>query len=172
MSELAPYLNRKRAVLALRQQDFTDAPHRALISISASSFVAGGTGVRPVRIGNHQLVTDSAPGLAGHGLGPTAPELLLGALASCLVHTYLLHAALQQLPVTGVVVDVSGRLDMGGVVGLAYQTPPQLEQITYVATVEGVTSHALLEPLHAAVAENCPVLNTLRLPTGVTRGDA
>jgi hypothetical protein len=60
---------------------------------------------------------------------------------------------------------------MSGVVGLAYQTPPQLEQITYVATVEGVTSPALLEPLHAAVAENCPVLNTLRLPTAVTRVD-
>ena len=60
--------------------------------IKAVSWVAGITGARPVKMGEIQFVTDSAPGLAGHALGPTAPEMLLGALASCLVHTYLIQA--------------------------------------------------------------------------------
>jgi hypothetical protein len=55
--------------------------------------VAGGSGVRPVSIREFTIVTDSAPALAGYNLGPTAPELLLASLASCLAHTYLIVAA-------------------------------------------------------------------------------
>lgn len=79
---LDSYLARKTAVLAARRADYETKPESSLISIKASSQVAGITGARPVRIGDHTVLTDSAPGLAGHSLGPTAPELLLGSLAS------------------------------------------------------------------------------------------
>ena len=46
--------------------------------------------------------------------------MLLGALASCLVHTYLIQATLMQLPLDHVEVEVQGALDMAGVVGLPY----------------------------------------------------
>lgn len=69
--------------------------------------MAGNTGARPVKIGGTLFITDSAPALAGHALGPTARELLLGALAS-LVHTYLIQAVLLELPIDGVEVEVRG----------------------------------------------------------------
>ena len=102
MSILDPYLARKATALAQRRADFTAQPEKATVRIQASSWVAGNTGARPVKLGDTLLVTDSAPALAGHGLGPTAPELLLGALASCLVHTYLIQAVLLQIPIDGV----------------------------------------------------------------------
>ncbi len=108
-------------------------------------------------------MTDSAPGLAGHALGPTAPELLLGALASCLVHTYLIQATLLDLPLDHVEVEVQGALDMAGVVGLPYTALPQLEAVTYTARVTSSAAPEAIERMHAAVDETCPVLNTLRL---------
>src|SRR5689334_2989752 len=112
MSILDPYLQRKAEVLAARQSDFTAQPEKAFVNISAVSKVAGITGARPTKVGEFSILTDSAPGLAGHALGPTAPEMLLGALASCLVHTYLIQATLMNLSLDHVEVEIKGRLDM------------------------------------------------------------
>jgi uncharacterized OsmC-like protein len=169
MSQLAPYLSRKQAVLRQRQDDFTAAPDKAVVRIKASSWVAGNTGARPVQMGEARFLTDSAPALAGHALGPTAPEMLLGALASCLVHTYLIQATLMELPLDNVEVEVHGALDMSGVVGLPYTALPQLSGIRYSARVTSSAAAADIERMHAAVEETCPVLNTIRLPTPVVR---
>lgn len=169
MSALAPYLSRKQAILTQRQSDFQAAPAKAVVHIQASSWVAGNTGARPVQMGETRFLTDSAPALAGHALGPTAPEMLLGALASCLVHTYLIQATLMQLPLDNVQVEVQGALDMSGVVGLPYTALPQLESVAYTAHVTSSAAAADIERMHAAVEETCPVLNTIRLPTPVQR---
>ena len=169
MSQLDPYLARKSAVLAQRRADFIAAPEKATVRIQDRSWVAGFTGARPVMIGETLFISDSAPALAGHALGPTAPELLLGALASCLVHTYLIQAVLLELPIDGVEVEVRGAVPMGGVVGLPYDQPPQLEEITYTATVIGDVAPEAMERMHQAVEATCPVLNTMRFPTAVTR---
>jgi uncharacterized OsmC-like protein len=169
MSALTPYLSRKQAVLQQRQADFQAAPDKAVVHIKASSWVAGNTGARPVQMGDTRFLTDSAPALAGHALGPTAPEMLLGALASCLVHTYLIQATLLQIALDNVEVEVQGALNMSGVVGLPYTVLPQLENITYSARVISTAAPEEIERMHAAVKETCPVLNTIRMPTPVAR---
>lgn len=169
MSALEPYLLRKQAVLAQRQADFQAAPEKAVVKLKASSWVAGNTGARPVRMGEIVFVTDSAPALAGHALGPTAPEMLLGALASCLIHTYLIQAVLLELPLDHVELEVRGDLDMTAVIGLPSMQLPQITDIVYVARVQSSAAPADIARLHAAVDSTCPVLNTLRLPTAVIR---
>ncbi|MBI5668828.1 MAG: OsmC family protein [Chloroflexi bacterium] len=169
MALLDSYIARKTAVLAARRADYEAKPESSVISIKASSQVAGITGARPVRIGDHTVLTDSAPGLAGHALGPTAPELLLGSLASCLVHTYLIQAVLLNIPLDHVEIEVSGRLDMAGVVGLPYEQPPRIEDITYVARVQSPALAEDIKRMHRAAEETCPVLNTLRYPVQVRR---
>ena len=149
------YLNRKRAASNVR--------------ISASSTLAGNTGVRATRMGEHFVASDSGPGLAGHGLGPTAPEMLLGAMASCLVHTYVIQAILLDVPLDGVTVEVSGRLDFGAVVGLPFEPPLQMTGLQYHPQVQSSAAPDVVEALHLAVEENCAVLNTVRLPSNVAR---
>lgn len=172
MSELDDYLNRKATVLAQRRTDFTAAPEKATVRIQAKSWVAGNTGARPVKMGETIFITDSAPALAGHALGPTAPEMLLGALASCLVHTYLIQAVLMDIPIDGVEIEVRGAVPMGGVVGLPYDKLPQMEDVTYTANVITAAPAEALERMHQAVESTCPVLNTVRFPTSVTRQPA
>lgn len=169
MAQLDDYLHRKSDVLAARRVELEAAPDKAFVAISATSRVAGNTGLRPVQMGGHNVLTDSAPGLAGHSLGPSSPELVLGALASCLVHTYLLQAALLGIALDEVDVEVSGGLDMTRVVGLPADKIVALEELKFRPTVRTSASAADVERLHKAVEETCAVLNTLRQPMTVER---
>lgn len=169
MSTLAPYLQRKAAVLAQRREHFQENPGAARVQLKATSHVAGNTGVRPVKMGDYIVISDSAPGLAGHSLGPSSPEMLLGALASCLVHTYLLQATLLAIPLDHVEVVIEGALDMTGVVGLPAEGPLKLEGLSYTPTITTSASVEQIEQLHQAVEQSCAVLNTLRSPMAVVR---
>lgn len=169
MAKLDSYLERKAEALAARQADYTAQPEKAVIQVKASSKVAGITGARPTRMGDTVVVSDSAPGLAGYALGPTAPEMLLGALASCLVHTYLIQAVLLNIPLDHVEIEIAAALDMSGVVGLSYDQPPLLQNVRYTAHIESPAAAEQIAQMHAIVEATCPVLNTLRLPVSVER---
>ena len=169
MAEIDHYLQRKNRILGERRADWESAPETGVVRLSASSKLAGNTGARPTRMGEHTIVSDSAPGMAGHGLGPTAPEMLLGALASCLVHTYVIQSCLLNIPFDQVEVEVSGVIDMGPVVGLPYDGTSMLEDLSYVAHVISEASPDEIERMHEAVEATCPVLNTLRQPAPVRR---
>jgi uncharacterized OsmC-like protein len=170
MNPLTEYLARKRGVLAQRRSDYTTTPEAATITVKAASQVAGMTGARPIQMGAHRLLSDAAPGLAGHALGPSAPELLLGALASCLVHTYLIQAALLELPLADVEIEASAQLNMAGVVGMPYEEAPRLSDIRYQARLSLEAAPDQAEHLHRLVEATCPVLNTLKYACEVQRG--
>lgn len=169
MSKLQPFLDLKAQVVAARQQDFTTNPEKAVGKLSARSWVGGITGTRPTRMGDYTLISDSGPGLGGNSLGPTSPEMLLGALASCLVHTYLIQATLMQVPLDQVEIEVMAELDYAPVIGLPSDLPPQLRNIRYEPKVTSTASAEKIAEMHKAVEVSCPVLNTLRHPSPVER---
>lgn len=167
MAKLDPYLQHKTQVLAQRREQFTANPESALVRLKATSHVAGNTGVRPVKMGEYIVISDSAPGLAGNALGPSSPEMLLGALASCLIHTYLLQACLLEIPLDHVEVTIEGALNMAPVVGLPQAEPIKMEGLSYTPVVTSPAPPEAIERLHAAVEQGCAVLNTLRSPMAV-----
>jgi uncharacterized OsmC-like protein len=171
MPALDEYLGRKTAALHARQADFSAQPDKARVMLTASSRLAGNSGVRPVTMGAFSVISDSSPGLAGYALGPTAPELLLGALASCLVHTYAIQAVLLGIGLDAVEVSVSGTLDYRGVVGLPVDEAPIFTELTYTAHVESPADADAIARLHQGVEVYCPVLNTLRMPVAITRAE-
>lgn len=169
MAKLDQYMQYKATVLAQRREQFTANPEGSLVQLEATSHVAGNTGVRPVKMGDYIIISDSAPGLAGNSLGPSSPEMLLGALASCLIHTYLLQATLLEIPLDHVEVTIYGALDMAPVVGLPQKGPIKLEGLSYKPVVTSDAPTETIERLHQAVEETCAVLNTLRAPMTVER---
>ncbi len=169
MAKLDPFIERKAQAIAERQADFSANPGKSIATIKASSWVGGVTGTRPTRMGDYTIISDSAPGLGGNSLGPTSPEMLLGALASCLVHTYLIQATLLHIPLDHVEIEVQAQLDFAGVVGLPVELPPQMHNISYHPRVTSPASEADIQRLHEAIEPACPVLNTLRNPTSVQR---
>jgi uncharacterized OsmC-like protein len=169
MPQLDSYFDRKRDAITARRDEWSADRAKGVIAISASSRVAGVTGVRPTTMGAHTVISDSGIGLAGHALGATAPELLLGALASCLVHTYVIHAVLQGIACESIEVTIHGEIDMGVVVGIESAAPIRIAALRYVPRVIAHASAEQLEMLHDAVEHNCPVLNTLALPNEIAR---
>lgn len=172
MAKLDSYMEFKAGVLAEQRVILEDNPEAGLVPLNATSYCAGTTGVRPTTMGEFMVVSDSAPGLAGNSLGPSSPQMMLGALASCLVHTYLLQATLMGIPLDHVEVEVSGALDMVGVVGLPIDGPIQFQNLAYSGHIESPASDADQARLHDAVEAGCAVLNTLRNPMSVVRKDA
>lgn len=171
MAKLDQYLQHKAKVLASRRQALAADPAAGVVALKAQSEVAGNTGVRPVTMGDYIIISDSAPGLAGHSLGPSSPEMALGALASCLVHTYLLQAALLDIALDNVEVEVTGEIDMEPVVGIttADDAVISLQNLAYQPKITAPAALSDIEKLHLAVERTCAVLNTLRQPMTVRR---
>ncbi|MEJ1976382.1 MAG: OsmC family protein [Acetobacteraceae bacterium] len=87
------------------------APGYEPTPLRAQVTAEGRSGVRRIRVRDFQVLTDSPPSLVGYDLGPSSPELALGALGSCLTHSYLIQAALLGVPVTTLAVEVTGQID-------------------------------------------------------------
>lgn len=159
MSNLTEYLAQKRDALLRRKAHARSGEARPL-KLEAQAHVEGRSGVRRIRIRDFQVVSDSPPDFAGYDLGPSSPELLLGALSSCLTHTYLIQAADQQIALEDVWVEVHGQLDPRAGTPGHETTPIYPHDLSY--TVRLTTDVTELDALNAAVERFCPILNLLR----------
>lgn len=166
MPNLNNYLETKRqrmAELSTRLQ----APEAAPVPIAATVRVAGGSGIRPVQVRDFTFITDSGPAMAGHDLGPTAPELLLSALASCLAHTFLIVAARQEIPLESLEVEVRGEIDFRGVLEVTPEAPIPPQNLTYEARLRSSADDEMLQTLRSEVERLCPVFRALVQPMEV-----
>lgn len=174
MSTVNDYLPVKEAALAALRAKLAE-PGAAPNKLRATARVAGASGVRPVSIREFTIVTDSGPALAGYNLGPTAPELLLASLASCLAHTFLITAATHGVPLSSLEVEVSGTIDFRGVLEVDPAIPSRPEGLRYEARIGGDASAEQLALLHREVERLCPVLRALAEPlviAGVVTGES
>jgi uncharacterized OsmC-like protein len=146
----------------LRQPDAAPTP------LSVSVRVAGGSGARPITVREFTIVTDALPALAGNNLGPTAPELLLGALASCLAHSYVVVAADRGIRFDAFELEVSGQLDYRGMLRVDPDAPVPPTGLHYHARITSAASAADLDAVRREVERYCPVLQALVQPTSVT----
>lgn len=166
MWSLPEYLRRKRdKVHALRER--LRAPQTTPFPLRATARIVAGSGVRTVRVREHTVLTDAAPALGGYELGPTAPELLLSALASCLAHSYAIAAADRGLEFETLEVDVTGQIDYRGTLAVDPQAIIQPTNIQFEARMVTSADDALIAAVHADVERLCPVLQALRLPQDV-----
>jgi uncharacterized OsmC-like protein len=135
--------------------------------MTAEVTVEGGSGVRRIRLRDFQMLSDSLPDYAGYDLGPASPELQLGTLGSCLAHTFLIQAALLQVPLDAVTVTVSADGDLRSGMAEFPDVPVALRNLRYTAAIASPAEPAALERLHAQVERTCPILNLIRGPHAV-----
>ncbi|WP_129674865.1 OsmC family protein [Candidatus Chloroploca sp. Khr17] len=164
---LPEYLERKRDLVeAYREQ--LRSPAAAPAPLRATVKVAAGTGARPIQMREHIVMTDAGGVLGGHGLGPTAPELLLGALASCLAHSALVIAADRGLHLEQLEIEVTGQLDYRGTLAVNDHVPVAPTDLAYLLRVTGSLTPEEVATLERDIAELCPILRALTSPTPVT----
>lgn len=167
MTTLSEYLIHKRdTVRALRTRIL--APGYEPTRVHARVTAEGRSGVRRVRLRDHQVLTDSSRDFVGYDLGPSAPELALGALGSCLTHSYLIQAAVQGVALDSLEVEVTGHVDQrAGEVGHE-TTPREPHGIAYTVHIGTSAPDDAVAALHEAVERLCPILNLLRNPQPVS----
>jgi uncharacterized OsmC-like protein len=166
MPELAEYLAFKAERMAALRKRLA-LPDAQPQQLAATARVAGGSGVRPVRVREFTIVTDSGPGLAGYDLGPTAPELLLCSLASCLAHTFLIVAATRGVHYDKLEVTMQGSIDFRGVLEVDPNVPVVPQELRYEARIASSASSADLAAIQQEVERLCPVLRALTTPLEV-----
>ena len=107
-ADLNEYLSEKREAIIRR----TAASESAQPTVLRASISAEGrSGVRRIRIREHQVISDSPADFAGYDLGRSSPELQLGVLGSCVTHVFLIQAAKLGVPLDALAVEVQGQLD-------------------------------------------------------------
>ncbi len=163
MSHLNDYLAEKRAAV-LARNPAVEAGSAQPLQLKASVKAEGRSGVRRLRIREHQVISDSPPNFAGYDLGPSSPELQLGVLGTCVTHIFLIQAAERQVPLESLEVEVTGLIDPRGGKPGHESTPIWPHQIGYTVHIDSPASRAEIDALFEAVERNCPILNLLRNP--------
>jgi uncharacterized OsmC-like protein len=163
MSSLNEYLSEKRDALAARKLRI-DSGELGATPLAARVTAEGRSGIRRIRIRNHQVITDSPPDFAGYDLGPSSPELQLGVLGSCLTHSYLIQAALLGVEIETIEVELSGELDARvGRPGFE-SVPVYPHGLAFAVHITSPAPRATIAQLEEAVERACPILNLLRSP--------
>ncbi len=163
MSNLNDYLAEKRAAVLARTAA-VEAGTAQAAELRANVRVEGRSGLRRLRIREHQVISDSPPDFAGYNLGPSSPELQLGVLGTCVSHIFLIQAAQLQVPLESLEVEVTGVIDPRAGKPGHEATPIWPHRIAYTVHIDSPASREDIDALFEAVERNCPILNLLRNP--------
>ncbi|MBK1656655.1 OsmC family protein [Paracraurococcus ruber] len=166
MNTLDDYLALKRpAYQAIKAR--ARAPGYEPGTLRAVVTVEGRSGIRRIRLRDHQVITDSPPDFVGYDLGPSSPEIALGALGSCLAHSWLIQAAVHGLPLQSVEVEVTGRIDARAGEPGHEDIRPEPQGIGFTVRLTTAASGAEITVVEAAVDRASPILNLLRRPQAI-----
>jgi uncharacterized OsmC-like protein len=158
---LDAYLSNKAGAMATAAR-VLDSGDAARQTIAAECSASDLTGIRRVRIRDFQVISDSGPAFGGFSLGPSSPEMLLGVLASCLTHTYLIGAAQRGITLDGVHVRFEAENNDAAFLGLDTGDPPYPFNIRAVVRLESRASRSEIDALHAYAAATCPLTKLIR----------
>jgi uncharacterized OsmC-like protein len=160
---LAQYLVNKAGAMAAAAERYKHGDD-ARETIGAECTSSDLTGVRRIRIRDYQLISDSGPAFGGFSLGPSSPELLLGVLASCLTHTYLIGAANRGIMLDRVNVRFEAENNDARFIGLETADPAMPFNIRAFVRVESPAPAADIAALHDYVEGSCPLTRIIREP--------
>lgn len=163
MSTLNEYLGQKRQALLARRAKIKMGSTEP-VTLQAHVKAEGRSGIRRIRIRDHQVIMDSPYDFAGYNLGPNSPELQLGVLGSCLTHIFLIQAADKGVPLDELEIEVTGQVDVrAGTPGYEH-IPVYPQNISYTVYVKSSALPETLADLHETVECVCPIFNLLVQP--------
>jgi putative redox protein len=114
-----------------------------------------------------KLTVDERTLLGGTDQGPNPMELILTALGACQEITYRLYADLLGIPLDGVVVEVTGDVDLCGFFSVDDEARPGYTGIAAEVIIDSPASDDDIERLKEAVESHCPVLDIIGNATPV-----
>lgn len=114
------------------------------------------------------ITVDEPPELGGQDSAANPVELVLVALGTCQEIMYSAYAAVMDIQLDSVKVNVRGYLDLKGLFGLDPSIPPGYKRITFDTEIESPAGDESLRKLVETVEGHCPVLDILSRPQSVS----
>lgn len=114
-----------------------------------------------------EFTNGEPPVLLGNNEGANPVEFLLHALAGCVTTTFVLHAMARGIEITALSTELSGDIDLQGLLALDDAVPAGYEQIRIAFHVEANCSDDELDDLLAFTRGHSPVCNTVCRPVPV-----
>lgn len=107
------------------------------------------------------------PVLLGRNEGANPVEFLLHALAGCVTTTTVLHAAARGIRIDSIATELTGDMDLQGLLDLDESVPAGYRQITMKMDIKADCSDAALDELLQFAHGHSPVCNTVCRPVPV-----
>ncbi|MFA9462520.1 OsmC family protein [Thiohalorhabdus sp. Cl-TMA] len=104
---------------------------------------------------------DEPAALGGADSAPSPAELILGALGTCQEVMYATYAALLDIPLEAVSVEVHGTLNLQGLFALDESVHPGYEHIRFETAIRSPADPESIRQLSRLVEAHCPVVDTL-----------
>jgi uncharacterized OsmC-like protein len=114
------------------------------------------------------MTADAPPGLGGVDAGPAAVEVLLGALAGCLTSGIAANAALFEVPIEGLDIDMEADIDLRGVLGHDKSVRNGFSDIRYTVTIHSSAPEDKVRRCKKTIDRKSPVLEVLTKPLRVS----
>lgn len=118
--------------------------------------------------GQTRALIDEPFEFGGRGTALNPAQILLAALGASLTVTARIYAEEQQLPVTGLNVQVSGDLDVRGFFDTDTTKRAGFTSISALLEIGGAISPEEFQILRKQIIRACPILDTLRERTDLT----
>ena len=113
------------------------------------------------------FINGEPPILLGDNEGANPVEFLLHALAGCVTTTTVLHATARGIRIESISTELSGDIDLQGLLDLDKSVPAGYEQITMKMDIKADCSDAALDELLQFAHGHSPVCNTVCRPVPV-----
>jgi uncharacterized OsmC-like protein len=112
-----------------------------------------------VREGDWTFIADMPEQAGGNGAGPTPGVYGRAALGSCLAIGYMMKAAVMDIPVASLEVQVQADYDDGALFGTAPGVPPGYLEVRYTVTIDSTAAGELILKMLDEADRHSPYLD-------------
>jgi uncharacterized OsmC-like protein len=112
-----------------------------------------------IREGNWTFIVDMPEKAGGNAAGPTPGVLGRGALGSCLAIGYMMRAAMMDIPIAHLEVEIQADYDDGALFGTAPDVSPGYLDIRYTVTIDSDAPEASIMKMLDEADRHSPYLD-------------
>ena len=138
---------------------------KALVEIGSQE-VLGKAAVPPTR--RFFITMDAPAGLGGVDAAPTAAEAVLAAFAGCITSGIAANAALFDVPIEALSVEMEADIDFRGVLGHDKSVRNGFSDIRYAVTIQSPAPEDKVRRCKETIDRKSPVGDTLAMPVNIT----
>jgi putative redox protein len=149
-----------KAALTGTMEAFGKNPKGAKLVFNAKTKLEEGVRCSAIVRNFEPMGVDEPPELGGKDTAMNPVELMLVALGTCQEIMYAAYAAVMDIELDSVTVDVKGYLDARGLFGMA-DVPPGYEKLRFETNISSSADAEQIRQLVETVEAHCPVLDTL-----------